>query len=953
MEEIWNLPIFLEISIIENIRRICEKIYINQIQKDKVENIIERLVEKKPTTKQTYKLTKEENDIYKNKRYSFIEYMSYKLKKYGKQGLPYLDILEKEVNKTGLTISEAIKKEHVDMALQKVSMGNSITSLREINRISFLNLFEEINRVEEILKKDPINIYQSMDYKTKEYYRNTIKTLSEKSKISEIYIAKKVLELAQNAKQEKERHIGYYLISDGTNKLKQQLGIKTNKKKNKARKYIYSIFSISTIVAILSGIWLYHKTNLFVALIGTILLYIPISEIYIQILNYILGKIVKPKILPKLDFTEGIPEKYKTVVVIPTIIGNKEKVKELFRKLEVYYLANKSENLYFALLGDCTSSKNEKETFDEEVIKAGIEEVKILNEKYGKDKFSFLYRNRTWNTGEQCYLGWERKRGLLCQFNEYLVDGTNKFRTNTMNRDKNIKYVITLDADTNLSLETAKQLIGTMAHILNKPVLDEHKNVIIDGHALIQPRVGIDLVSSRKSLFTKIYAGAGGIDSYANAISDVYQDNFDEGIFTGKGIYDVKLFHKILCDEIPENKVLSHDLLEGSYLRCGLASDILWLDGTPFKYSSYVSRSHRWTRGDWQICGWLRNTIEIKSGAKKINPLNKLSKFKILDNLRRSLVPIATILLILITAVNFAITKKYMWWLGAFALISYSISSILDIVNYIIFKKSINAEFISAHKNIVKVISGIKASIIRGFLEISFLPSKAYMMLNAISKTIYRLCVTKQNLLEWMTSEEAEKQSKNDLGSYYKTMLANSIIGVGLIATAIISPNWYLILLGIIFLIGPFLAYYISQEQKEKEKIASQEKEYILEIGKRTWQFFSDSINQENNFLPPDNYQEDRKEKIAHRTSSTNIGLGLLAVVSAYDLKYIKIDKCLEILEKMLQTIEKMQKWDGHLYNWYNTVNLEPLMPRYISTVDSGNFVRLFIYTKAIFVRSK
>lgn len=952
MEEIWNLPIFLEISIIENIRRICEKIYINQIQKYKVENIIERLVEKKEVSKQNYKLSKEELNIYKNKRYSFIEYMSYKLKKYGKQGSPYLEILEKEVNKTGITISEAIQKEHVDMAIQKVSMGNSITSLREINRISFLNLFEEINGVEEILKNDPAKIYSDMDYKTKEYYRNKIKTLSDKTKISEIYIARKVLELSQNSRKEKERHIGYYLISDGQKILKQELGIKVKRKHNKERIYICSIFIVTTILSILFGAYVYFKTNIALAIILGVLLYIPISEVYIQILNYILGKIVKPKILPKLDFTEGIPKEYSTVVVIPTIINSKDKVIELFKKLEVYYLANKSENLYFALLGDCTSSKNEEEIFDEEVSKIGKEESERLNKKHGENKFSFLYRKRTWNTGEHCYLGWERKRGLLCQFNEYLVDGKDEFRVNTMQRNDNIKYVITLDADTNLVLETAKQLVGTMAHILNKPVLDENKNVIVEGHALIQPRVGIDLISSRKSLFTKIYAGTGGTDSYANAISDVYQDNFDEGIFTGKGIYDLKFFHKILCDEIPENKVLSHDLLEGSYLRCGLASDIFLLDGTPFKYSSYITRAHRWTRGDWQICGWLKNTITTKSGSKKINPLNKLSRFKILDNLRRSLIPVTTLSLILLTIIYFIISKKYLWSIGIFAIVSYIIPTILDVINYIIFKKNVNSEFISAHKNMLKVISGIKASIYRGFLEITFLPNKAYMMLNAIIKTIYRLCVTKQNLLEWMTSEEAEKQSKNDLVSYYRNMLANSIIGIALIIIGFIYTNIYIIILAIIFAIGPFLAYYISQEYKEIQKFGNVEKEYLLKIGEKTWRFFYDNINKENNFLPPDNYQEDRKEKVAYRTSPTNIGLGLLAVCSAYDLGYISLDKCLDILEKTLQTVNKMQKWEGHLYNWYNTSNLEPLFPRYISTVDSGNFVRIFIYFKAISIRN-
>lgn len=823
-------------------------------------------------------------------------------------------------------------------------MGNSITSLREINRISFLNLFEEINGVEEILKKDPADVYSKMDYKTKEYYRNTIKILSDKSKASEIYIAKKVVELAENSKNDKKRHIGYYLISNGINILKKELGLRVKKKKNKVKGYITSVFGVTTILSILFGLYIYYKSNIIMGIIAGILIYIPISEIYIQTLNYILIKIVKPQLLPKLDFTNGIPKEYGTIVVIPTIINSSKKVKELFNKLEVYYLANKSENLYFALLGDCTSSNNEIEEFDDEVIKTGIEESERLNKKYGEKKFSFLYRNRTWNTGEHCYLGWERKRGLLCEFNEYLINGENKFKVNNLDRKLEIKYVITLDSDTNLVLETAKQLVGTMAHILNMPVLDKRKNVIIEGHALVQPRVGVELNSSKKSLFTKIYAGTGGTDSYANAISDVYQDNFDEGIFTGKGIYDVQLFHKILHNEIPENKVLSHDLLEGSYLRCGLASDILLLDGTPFKYSSYMARGHRWVRGDWQICGWLKNKIKIKDGTTKTNPLNTLSKFKILDNLRRSLLPVSIIALILVSTINFIITKKFMWSINIIALIAYSFPTFLDLINYIIFKKNINPEFVSAHRNMIKVISGIKASIYRGFLEISFLPYKAYMMLNAIVKTIYRLTISKQNLLEWMTSEEAEKQSKNTLDSYYKNMIINSIIGAILILVGILYTNIYLLIMGAIFILGPFLAYAVSQEYTDVEKIDSREKEYLLNVGERTWKFFSDNINERNNFLPPDNYQEDRKEQIAYRTSPTNIGLGLLAVCSAYDLKYIELDNCLDLLSKMLQTIDRMPKWEGHLYNWYNTLNLEPLIPRYISTVDSGNFIG-YLYT--------
>lgn len=526
MEEIWNLWIFLEIAIIENIRNICEKIYSSQMQKYKVESIIERLVEKKDVNTQIFKPIKDDykqNVSYKEMKYPFIEYMSYKLKSAGKKGLPYLEILEEQVNKMGMTISEAITKEHYDIAASKVSMGNSIISIKEILRVNFLDLFENINGVEEILKKDPANVYNKMDYKTKEDYRNKIKQISEKTKISEIYIANKVLELATKyqGKNIKKTHIGYYLIEEGKRELLKELGVKNIRKKSntqKSKKYIATINIFSIIFTLLFTLYLnYTSKNIIVSIISGIVLYIPISQMFMQIVNYVLSKKVKPKLMPKLDFSKGIPEDYSTFVVIPTIINSKEKVKELFKKLEVYYLANKSENIYFALLGDCTSSKNERENFDEEIIKVGLEEVEKLNKKYKNlleenNKFYFLYRNRTWNAGEKSFLGWERKRGLLCQFNDFIVNGVNSFRVNTIASEEKdicskIKYVITLDSDTNLVLDSAQELIGAMAHILNKPVLSKERNIVEEGHALIQPRIGIDLEASRKSMFTKIYAG--------------------------------------------------------------------------------------------------------------------------------------------------------------------------------------------------------------------------------------------------------------------------------------------------------------------------------------------------------------------------------------------------------------------------------------------------------------
>ena len=417
-----------------------------------------------------------------------------------------------------------------------------------------------------------------------------------------------------------------------------ELGIKSNSIINnnkKKKRYVFYIFFLSIVLTLsISLIYFFDYTNIIKSITLGILTLIPISEIVIQLLNYILSKEIKPKTIPKLDLSKGVPEEYSTFVVIPTILDSEKKVKEMIKKLEVYYLANKENNIYFALLGDCIPSKNEKEKIDDEIIKTGLEETHKLNKKYIGNKncfpiFHFLYRKRTWNSNEECYLGWERKRGLLCQFNDFLINDNDIFLENTIQkyslekkrRIPKIKYIITLDQDTNLILGSAVELIGAMAHVLNKPILSKKEDKVIYGHAIIQPRIGVNLEASRKSLFTKIYAGLGGIDSYTNAISDIYQDNFDEGIFTGKGIYDLEVFHKALCDEIPENKVLSHDLLEGNYLRCGFASDILLIDDYPKTYISNTLRQARWIRGDYQIAGWIKRRITIKNKKVKQNPL--------------------------------------------------------------------------------------------------------------------------------------------------------------------------------------------------------------------------------------------------------------------------------------------------------------------------------------------
>lgn len=531
MDEIWSIGIFLQIAIIEQIRGVCEKIYSAQLQKYRVENILERYVEEKKKENLQFKnlsTYKTKVNEYGEMKYPFIEYMSYRLRKYGKKAYPFLNILEEQVNKMGTNIIEVVEKEHFDIAVKKVTIGNCITSMKLLQRINFIDIFEQINQVEEILKQDPANVYDKMDYKTKIYYRNKIKELAKKTKISELYIARKCLELASRESERKENgelkeksnntienkenaeikktsinknieieklkrsHVGYYLLEEqGKQELAEILQNKKIAKLNATQKmklYIWSKKITSLLISIVLGIYLYMQAkNIEISILAVLLIYIPVERLIVQILQYVLAKSVKPTLIPKLDFQNGIPEQYGTFVVIPTILKSKEKIEELMKKLEVYYLANKSDNLYFVLLGDCSESSKQTEAFDKEVEEAGIEITKRLNRKYPDNvfpKFHFIYRKRVWNEKEGSFLGWERKRGLLNQFNEYILKNiSNPFAVNTIEETiaklPHIQYIITLDSDTELVLNTGLELIGAMAHILNRPELNEEKNIVI------------------------------------------------------------------------------------------------------------------------------------------------------------------------------------------------------------------------------------------------------------------------------------------------------------------------------------------------------------------------------------------------------------------------------------------------------------------------------------------
>ncbi len=921
MEEIWSIPLFLQINIIEKIRHICERIFISQMEKYKGYNMIKRIIENKP---------EKEIKFSANGAYPFIEYMSYRLKRYGKDGMPYLQAFEEQVNKMGMTISEVINREHFNIAVRKLSIKNAIISLRDISRMNMISIFKEINVVEKILNQDPAGVYQKMEYTSKDYYRSKILEISKKTKISEIFIAETVLDLCKQnelhkdeisndrytektnkIRKQKMSHVGYYLIDDGKDIL---LGKLLNKKVKrmssdaKAKLYVFSIYFFTILATIIASKWLK-----FVA----ILLFIPIQNAVTQIIQYFLSRLVKQRHIPKINLQNHIDEENATMCVTPISLASKEDVREMFKKMEVYYLANKSPNIFFTLLGDCKSSVKQKENYDNEIIKEGLEQSKKLNKKYG-EIFFFTYRKREWSESQRCYMGWERKRGMLNQFNEFLMTGKSQFETNNCDLKKipKIKYVITIDSDTNLVMDSAFKLIGAISHILNWPEVDKIKNIVFKGHGIIQPRVNLDINNGRKTLFARLFAGNSGTDLYSTAVSDVYQDTFDEGIFTGKGIYDLETFYEVLKDSIPENKVLSHDLLEGNFLRAGLANDIYLMDGFPSSYNAYKIRQHRWIRGDIQILSWIRSS------------LNFLSKYKIVDNIVRNLNELFIFTALIIGMIMRSPVSIFV------PLILLATPMILRLIDLFINKKSGECN----KKLFVPTFTEIQRAIYRYILDIVLLPDIANVELNAFLKSIYRMRISHLYLLEWTTANEAENMSNIGISDYYLSMIFTVLVGI------FTMPYPFAFL----WIFAPLIMYLMGKGEKEQTYRLSKENEnYILDIGEKTWKYFKDNMT---NYLINDNYQESRRNKLVYRTSSTNIGLQILSIITSYDLGYESKEYVIDLLENTISTIEKLPKWNGHLYNWYDTKKLEPLYPCFVSTVDSGNFVGYLYVLKQFLV---
>ena len=940
--EIWALPIMLRIALIQNISKITEKIIWDSREKSRADRVADRLINAAEG-----KNIKQEIEIILKEDINFTSHFTERLLKVlrdnGIDSSEIYEWIDERLQMKETNSEKMINLDHQEQASYQFSIGNSISSIREVEALNWRESFENLSFVENVLKEDPAKIYPSMDFESRDYYRHRIEKLSNIMKKPESFIAKKAIQCAEEAEsvegREFEKHVGYYLVDDGVACLKEKsyfkdkgmYALKSSIKGGSVAYYIGTIV-VGTIIAasIFLALSYINDSNrvLWRYVVAALVLVVPCSEIIVSILNWSINDLTSPRFIPKIEYKEGVGEENRTIVVIPTIINSAKRAHELVKNMEVYYLANSDDNIYFAILSDFKDSSTVENEEDKSIVEAALENIKKLNEKYcgnEQDRFFFFSRYRQFNEKESKWLGWERKRGKLEEFNA-LIRGEENTSYNVISGDisglKKANYIITLDSDTQLPRDSAKKLVGSMSHILNRPQIDKGKKRVVRGYGLMQPRVSISTLSANKTVFSKIFSGETGLDTYTTAVSDVYQDVFGEGIFTGKGIYHIDTFNEMLRGEIPENAVLSHDLLEGSYVRTALVTDLELIDGYPPYYMASAKRLHRWVRGDWQLLPWLKNR----------KSLNSLSKWKMLDNLRRSLVSPSIVLLI---ALSFNVlpdgTDK--WVMAAFlALITPILFNVSDSVISPVKGLSLSGKMNNS-KTIIEQV----------FLIFAFLPFVAYTMVDAIVRTLYRVYISKRNMLEWQTAADAEAKSGKDLKDYIAFMWMGSLIAAIILVMAFsrsVEAGIFILPSCIIWFFSPWIAWYISGDIKDKSvKLETQEEAMLRRIGRKTWAYFEDFVNDENNWLAPDNYQENPSNGVAHRTSPTNIAMGLTSNLVAYDLGYIGILENVDRLDKVIRNIKDLKGYKGHLFNWYNTITKEPLNPKYVSTVDSGNLV--------------
>jgi cyclic beta-1,2-glucan synthetase len=828
-----------------------------------------------------------------------------------------------------------------------------IRTLETVSQTSWKDLLERLIPFDKILRKDPVGAYAAMDVVSRNVYREKVAKIARRSDLTEMEVAEEALALARQANNRRfddariklrESHIGYYLCGEGTEVLCQRVGMHPTLGervpillRQHPNEFFLLGIAVLTFVIITGAVWLLtaDSTPLLLVLLSMLFLFLPGSQAAVQVMNYLTTNLLPADSLSKLDFSDGIPDDRMTMVAIPTLLLNEKQVRGLVEKLEVRFLGNHDRNLHFALVSDLPDTAKPAPE-DNALIELAEKLITDLNERYaGKNMGSFflLHRHRVYNPREKGWMGWERKRGKLLDLNRLMRGQFDSFpvKIGDLSILPKVRYVITLDSDTELPRGSAHRMVGAIAHPLNQAIIDPENNIVVAGYGILQPRVDVSVQSSARSRLAAIFAGETGLDPYTRAVSDVYQDLFGEGTFTGKGIYEVDAMARVLSHRFPRNALLSHDLIEGSYARAGLATDIVVIEDYPSHYSAYSRRKHRWLRGDWQIVEWLTDRVPNESGARVRNPISLVSRWKILDNLRRSLVEPATFALLLFGW--FVMGHPFLWTLATIC--------ILFVPAWVEFAFGLTRAILSARPRIARdALSGLFATNFTVLLTLTLLAHQMLLSVDAVGRALVRRLVTRERLLEWETAAEAELGERRTQIDRYIDWMPLLAAGLGLMIWWV-RPQSLLAAAPILLLwaCSKGLILWLNASPLESAPETTRGDTWMLRRSALyIWRYFAEFSNEEHNWLVPDNVT-DNPRKVAASLSPTNVGLLLNARQVANELGYITVPELVELSQKTLATMDRLTKYRGHLLNWYDTSTLEPKPPFFISSVDSGNLV--------------
>ena len=946
--ELWAVAITLRIVLVENLRRAARRIVTSRAARQEADALADRLLGVNAHAAHAADPVALILRDYEQAPLpeAFAVQLVQRLRDQDPRVTPALTWLEARLAAQGRTADEIVRDEHQRQGATSVTVRNIITSMRLISELDWAELVESVSLVDDALRAG--SDFAAMDFPSRNLYRSAIEALARGSKLSEIEIARAALSAASDRKG-RERDPGYHLVAGGRRAFEGTVGFRPPIRSWLARfnatigigGYIGAVIMVAAIVlalplfalagASIGGGWLG-----LLALLGLI----PSIDAAIALVNRGVTKGFDASVLPGLELRDGVPAQLRTVVAVPILLTTQSAIEEQVERLEIHHLSSPEAEFHFALLSDWTDAETETVEGDEALVNAAAEGIARLNHRYGPaaggDRFLLFHRRRVWNEGQQRWIGWERKRGKLHELNRLLRGATDTTFIGNGAAPAGVRYVITLDADTRMPRETARRLVGKMAHPLHHPRFDAGTRRVVEGYGVLQPRVTPSLPIGREgSLFQRIFSSMSGIDPYAAAVPDVYQDLFGEGSYTGKGIYDVDAFEAALEGRVPDNTLLSHDLFEGTFARAGLASDIEVVEEFPSRYDVAAARLHRWARGDWQLLSWILGRGATAAGDRAQNALPLIGRWKMLDNLRRSLSAPASVAA-LIAGWALPLHAAVVW--TGFVLSTIALSTLFPVLSAIVPRSART----TARSHLHALAAEVSLALSLTALLVAFLAHQAWLMADAIGRTLFRLLVSHRHLLDWVTAAQATVGPRLDLAGFYRQMSGSVTIGVGaaIVVWWVGTDAWPVAAPFVIgWLAAPAIARWTSLSPlvAGRVPVSAADAHALRRVARRTWRFFETFVTAADHMLPPDNFQEDPRPTVAHRTSPTNLGVYLLSAASARDFGWTGTIETVERLEATLATMGRLQRFRGHFYNWYDTRDLRPLDPQYVSSVDSGN----------------